>query len=154
MTTIAWDGYDLAADTQMSSGDRKLYGACKIFSIKGCEQFPENSHAAFAGDVNKIKKIVSWLKGETEKPEGNLNDDVEGLLIYDSGRVMMLGGDDNGILWYDWPAMVGIGSGGDIALGAMLHGATAKEAVMHAMKVDVATGGKVEVVKIKERKGK
>lgn len=42
-----------------------------------------------------------------------------------------------------------LGSGGNFALGAVLAGKTAKEAVEIAKKLDINSGGKIKTVKIK-----
>lgn len=152
MTTIAYDGYDLAADSQITSGTEKVTGVQKIFEIN---YEGKKCWVAFSGTTKLFKDVMLWTKRGCPKPEPKLNGEVDGILIDCENRVMILVDDGEGnVSWDEWSYPVAIGSGGQIALGAMLAGKSAKQAVIIASKVDTLTGGPVSVVNINKRKSR
>lgn len=136
MTTIAWDGTTLAADRQTTWGGtptrtRKLFRAKasdgRVF-IGGC-----------SGLHHECEAVRRWLQGGHEP--GRL-DEVCTMLIDRHRRVWIM---NERKLWapvgrHPWA----IGSGSDYALGALEHGATAREAVLIATRLDVNTGKGVD----------
>lgn len=72
--------------------------------------------------------------------------------VVDSGKLMMVGHDDDTGIWkqdLDPSNPDAIGSGAPYALAAMDMGASAAEAVRAAMKRDIYSGGKVTKITIK-----
>lgn len=138
MTTIAWDGKTLAADTLSTcSGIRSAYHA-KIWRegrllIGG------------AGSRTVTLQFRDWvrtgMKGACP-------------LTKDIGNVFVVTPDGTGVMWCDdgpfhmdnepWA----LGSGEQFALGAMAAGKTAEEAVAIAALYDTCTGGDVTALKI------
>lgn len=144
MTTIAFDGETLAADRKM--GDR--YNVQKIFKVPG-------GYAAGCGDYDFIIEIVNWLAEGSDRdnipalPEKDNDGDAkaEVIVISNLGKVT----------WLTWPFLrpvpisekkVAYGSGGDIALGAMAAGATARQAVAIACRFDPNTGQGIDAVQV------
>lgn len=144
MTTIAFDGETLAADRKMA--DR--YNVQKIFKVP-------QGYAAGCGDYDYVVEIVEWLANGADR--NNLptlkdkNDDDEAaaevIIVTPKGKV----------IWLSWPFLrmvrlsekkVAYGSGGDIALGAMAAGASAKQAVAIACRFDPDTGQGIDAVQV------
>lgn len=149
MTTIAYDGYDLAADSQITSGNEKVCGVQKIHEI----QIKGKAHwIGLSGTTKYFKDVITWTKNPERKSEPKVNGEVDGILISCEGCVMILVDDGENISWDEWHTPVAIGSGGQFAIGAMLAGKNAKQAVNIAAKVDTLTGGPINVININPRK--
>ena len=134
MTTIAWDGKTLAADTRSTWGGTPVDGSCrKIFKavhpqgrlLVGC-----------AGIGQECRAVWLWLTGQqSEVPQTT---DIRIMAVDQTGFVFV------GSVPGQW-AEVGrrpwaIGSGCDYALGAMQAGANAVKAVQIASALDTNTG--------------
>lgn len=142
MTTVAWDGETLACDTRMVGSYIHQYEARKVFRANG-------ALIAGAGTYEDVLTFVDWYKrGADVESKPSLTDDSTYLVIRD------------GEAWKCGPAcrlhQVGaphaIGSGCCEAMGAMLAGASAKQAVLIAMKLDQHTGGKVRTYRSPKEK--
>lgn len=148
MTTIAFDGETLASDRKM--GDR--YNVQKIFKVP-------QGYAAGCGDYDYIVEIVEWLANGSDRenlpdlPDKNDDGDAmaEVIVVTPQGKVS----------WLSWPFLrsvqlserkVAYGSGGDIALGAMAAGATAKQAVAIACRYDPNTGQGIDAIQVVNKK--
>lgn len=128
MTTIAWDGKMLAADSQMTGS----------YIDRGAVKKIHKKNGALIAGAGAYAEILLFVNAWPDKPEG-LSDQFEALVIQ-----------DNTAAWWDnkhQPVPQGtpaaIGSGNQFAMGAMLNGATAKQAVQIAIELDPDTGGKV-----------
>lgn len=140
MTTIAWDGRYLAADTRHCSGGAYHYDAPKI--VKAGDVF-----YASTGPSAWFNAWVEWAGAGS-----NVNDlPVTGLEGHQGGFIRL---DAEGCEMLDFrlpyfsPAHAAWawGSGADFALGAIDAGATAMEAVRAAMSRDMNSGGAVDFV--------
>ena len=144
MTTIAWDGETLAADRKM--GGR--YNVQKIFKVP-------QGYAAGCGDYDYVVEVVEWLANGADRDKihhlPDKNEDMEPaaeiILVSPKGKVS----------WLSWPYLrfvqlsekkVAYGSGGDIALGAMAAGASARQAVAIACRFDSDTGQGIDAVQV------
>lgn len=152
MTTIAFKRGILAGDTK----------------ITGCG----NSHW---GNIAKIKRVDNWLIGacgavdamhwflkmfdpkyieQRNTVMGNphsgvlKDDDLEALIISPNGKVFHV---EEKLLFTPLKKQeyFAIGSGEQVALGAMCAGATAIEAVKAALRHDGSTGGRVQFLKLR-----
>lgn len=145
MTTIAFrDGY-FASDSQYthSSEDDKSGGSArKHVTMKLFRKRIRNRDVilATAGDGSPGMLFVDWY-GKRSKPPAELRDaDIE-VLVWDGKKLLSFDG---------WcrseeitEAFYAIGSGAKAALGAMHMGATSREAVEIAAKIDPYTGGDI-----------
>lgn len=141
MTTIAYRDGVLAADTLHTwNGTRDLIEA-KAWRIG-------RVLAAASGPTSLIVKFRDWVKagmsGDSpfHGPEGNGN----GLVVSSAGVVCF---DRHGA----WPVRKDyytLGSGSDLATGALAMGADAEKAVRVAIEFDTATGGDVTVLRLGE----
>ena len=94
-----------------------------------------DAYVGLAGDVVNFQPFLDFIKAEGEGKDVDypkLTDDFTALLIED-GQAMIYQS-EGGPIHVDCPAA--IGSGSPYALGAMAHGATAKEAVEIACMYD------------------
>lgn len=130
MTTIATDGKTMAADSLMT-GNGEILGTfrkihrCKNGSIAGSAGTPFNSVL-----------FNEWLDNqEGEKPK--LTDNFSGLVLTSEGKVFYY---NEHLIPVEYIAPMTVGSGGDLALGAI-----PAQAVGIAMQRDTRTGGDIQV---------
>jgi hypothetical protein len=81
--------------------------------------------------------VVNGMKGKC--PVEGFNS-ANGFIVAPDGKVVVWGSSGP---WVNETGMISFGSGGDVAMGAMLAGASAIEAVEAAIKIDVHSGGPV-----------
>lgn len=143
MTTIAYRDGVLAADTQITCGStidgwtQKAFRKGQLlFATTGCSG---------RGDAF-LAWVRSGMKGDAPEMKGEKEDDEEanGFLFPGGDRVVWRYRN----VWASHRApFFAYGSGADIAIGAMLAGATAEEAVRCAAERDTATGGEITVLR-------
>lgn len=138
MTTIAWDGKTLAADSLISAGTTAFGTAIKVHKLK------DGSYAAFAGRASIWPSLIEWLNGG-EKPVVGEEDSVSVLVVDKKGKAYELEDDLRPA-----PACVpwAGGSGQSFALAAMKMGHSAVEAVEVACQLDLASRGPIQEVRI------
>lgn len=140
MTTIVYAHGVLAADRRVTEGSSIVGDAYRKVSCT-----PDGWLCAWAGAVADAHQFVEWAhKGRRlSPPKGDYNS----VLITPKGEVMEF---ENGkrlpnsrrSKFRTW------GSGGDAALGALMAGATAKQAVLIAQKIDSCSGGGCDQLKL------
>lgn len=140
MTTIAYDGKSLAADSQCTTGGLK----CRAVKIV---KSPSGFLAAGTGDLNSILPWLRWVRRglrPEEQPE-SLNSKSTIVIVDPRGRAHTFEGAAvrTPLLEKFWA----FGSGAELALGAMAMGADARTAVKVACKFDVYTSGRVVVLR-------
>jgi len=133
VTTVAYRDGVIACDTQVSRNDCLVGYAPKAGRIGRLLY-------GFSGELHTGQAFYSWLKegasGTFAVPES-----VNATCIcVVEGRIVEFGKID---IDYMRAPFVAIGSGWEVATGAMLAGATATEAVRAAAKVDLYTGGDI-----------
>jgi len=147
MTTVAFDGEFMSCDTMMTDGGIKLYIETKM--IKNSEFV-----LGWAGSVGVARRVLagvaaldlSELLVSGVKGQEDLESRLDILLVCrETKQIFVLVGNNFISIRADRHA---IGSGADVAIGAMLHGATAKQAVKSASKVDLNTGGRILTYKL------
>ena len=143
MTVICTDGRVMAADSQSSRDDiivcsrgEKLWHA------------PDGSICGFAGDGAAIRLARDWMeKGECPDSIPSLRgQDFKGLVLRPDGRLEFL---DGLFVFYPAEAPAAIGSGDLAALGAMLAGASPKQAAEIAARLVNTVGGPIRTGKPK-----
>lgn len=138
MTTIAYDGNILAADS-LVIGDYSSDDHNKI------QRVGNNHYCACAGDYMAGVAFCIWLKDGGEKPSFG-KDDFEAIEIHpDKGLIYW----DSYLVRAEAKYPIAIGSGSAHAITAMDIGKTAIEAVEYAILRDSSTGGKVNHVRVK-----
>ena len=137
MTTVAYDGKTLAADTQRNGS----------FTLKAHKLYRLADGALFAaaGSVQEILAVLGWLNGG-EKP-ADLQD-FEGLIITKHGAEII---GDRLMRTPSLEPFYAIGTGSHFALAAMACGKSAVEAVRIAMRFDPFSGGRVESITLRKK---
>lgn len=138
MTTIITDGKTVASDSLQVGQFIDQISAIKIYRIG-------QRIVACAGQQVAAAKFVSWKQGDGEKPTFDDEEDFEAIEI-SGGRVWHY---DKGLVPIEVGFPTAIGSGADYAMGAVLSGASPKQAVEVAKKLDPRTGGRIRLVVIK-----
>lgn len=150
MTTLAWDGREMAADSQSTLNGSIPNGVIKIFK-------EEDYILAFCGSIDEGYMFKAVMADELKAKDCRFTKDFSAMVWTSDGEMTE---------WYDsiipvpvCDKYVAMGSGAGAALAAMYAGKTAREAVEIAKKVDVFTGGKVisyswDVIKKKGKKKK
>jgi len=139
MTTVAYKDGILAADTRQIGDYIDQHHATKIYEIGSAK-------IGFCGSVSQALIFIKWFKDQTrDKPHYEQLKNFEALVIR-GGRAYAYDGNCEAVATGHPCA---IGSGCHFAMGAMLAGASAVEAVKIAMKLDENTGGKVKSIIIK-----
>lgn len=138
MTTIAWDGKVIVTDMQTCIDDTKVV-VQKLYAL------PQGGLAALLGIIEHSLAILEWVKNPKSTPADypieHCDDDAGSLVVITP---------EKHIVYYQnkspWPmklttsTVLGFGTGGGIAMGAMLAGKTAEEAVRIAMQADANSG--------------
>lgn len=139
----------MACDRQLSiNGQLKFKGMTKIYKINAHElHCPEAFIIGFAGSASEIIDVVDYY----ERPEIYKNfprtRNLSGLILTQSGKIFNF---DTPSKWLEIPdKFAAVGSGSPAAYGALHMGASPREAVIAASKVDPLTGMGVKVLRIK-----
>lgn len=135
MTTIATDGRTMAGDDQVTGGGQVLASRTKIIGL------PDGRVFGCTGYSDECSLFAKWMQGGIEKP--TLGDDFAALVLTPDNKAFWIG---QRLEPVEWSVPATIGSGGDIALGAMLAGKSPAEAVQIAASRDVGTGSVVTVM--------
>jgi ATP-dependent protease HslVU (ClpYQ) peptidase subunit len=139
VTTIATDGRSMAADGQSSLDGGQIICTTK----KKIYRLSDGSLLGGAGTTWELDKAVEWLNGDQQAPAPKLKD-FAGLKLTPDGRAFYCT-EPLQFSQIDVPAAVG--SGQELAVGAMLAGASPKQAIEVAIKRDPHSGGRILVVR-------
>lgn len=138
MTTIAVSKTEIAYDSQVTWGNTKHRCAFDKVQVKHGRIY------AFAGDYQFFKPAMKWHnKGARpgKAPEGMW----DLLVIRKKGMTLFSGMEKYGV---DMEAPLCLGSGGDVALGVLESGGSARKALKAAARRDCFTGYKIKVINI------
>jgi ATP-dependent protease HslVU (ClpYQ) peptidase subunit len=128
VTTIAWDGSELCADSRASSGSRSV-SVTKIARLK------DGSLFGFAGTAAAMLKVRRWFDaGADPDAKPKFRGDIDVLVIRPDGVAVEYERTLDPLVLKD--RVAAIGSGGEYAIGAMEWGATAYQAVEAACRRD------------------
>lgn len=141
MTTVAWDGKMLAADRRVSYGTMSDANTTKIVKSK-------KGLCGAAGNTAMCAAFKRWFlageKGESPALARDGESATACIVRPDGVRIMY---DSYG--WYEVdPGPFALGSGWEIAMGALRKGASAQEAVAIAASIDGATGNEIDVLEM------
>lgn len=142
MTTICYKDGMLAADRLVTMNGIVCGTSDKIM------RSPFGHLFGAAGDVDSVETFKAWVNGGCvdDPPSIDKADSVAAILIFPDGRVRT---------WYGSPVLVNIdakfhalGSGCEIAIGAMAMGADARQALEIASQYDTRSGGGIDVLRL------
>ena len=141
MTTIAYNH----KDKQIACDSRTTNNGVITSDKTNKMQIINGVRFWFTGVVADQRKFTAMYFGEKcgdYTPECNA-------YAYD-GELLYCGVTNEGELWKE-PVLCdhSSGSGGNFALSGLLMGMTAKQAVAHAMQLDIYSGGKIRVFDVK-----
>ncbi|GAC1333102.1 MAG: hypothetical protein NVSMB20_05320 [Bradyrhizobium sp.] len=138
MTTIAYRDRTLASDSIST------LGAIATCHFRKIARAPDGTLVAAAGGTLACGALLRWVDGGMAGPLGLSNDDFTALAVNQDGELHFLSGD--GSLTRIEADFFAIGSGSELALGAMAAGVSARRAVEIACQFDGHSGGEIRVV--------
>lgn len=154
MTTIAWDGKTLAADSQIGFRGTKFAESNKLY-VWNEPELKCDFYFAATGDIVNCHKLMEYHRFGKEPHFGNFDPDetkAQGLLIkkYHSKHFVEIFYVDDSCTSIPIPAdqLIALGSGKDLALGAMAAGVNSARAVEIASIYDYYTGAPVRSLNI------
>lgn len=154
MTTIAYIGNVLAADSRASEEDTHVTDCQKIFKLEN------GAYLGSAGDdddreLQEILGASSPSKMPSRKKLAACEMQFSGILVFPNGRVFKIEIEHNeerqaftGSVFEIKDKMCAVGSGASFAYGAMEAGATAQQAVEIACRRDINSALPVQSVSI------
>lgn len=140
MTTIAVSKTSIACDRQMTFGTQKFQTTTKVLALTGSVPLElygvDKCYIGYAGQAEQWGITLEWFR-DTSEPLPRVKK-IEYVMLTNKKQIFH---STNLKHWLEIPDKAfAIGSGGQIALGAMLGGKTPKEAVALSAKHDVGTG--------------
>jgi ATP-dependent protease HslVU (ClpYQ) peptidase subunit len=158
MTTVVFLPHEVAADGLMTMGSHVINNTY--------HKIHETDHVVVggAGHVGQLQKIIEWvLDGlpDTDCPRIPEDDHPSyevAFIVKETGKIYIVEGRYLDVIEVHYP--VCLGSGGLLAQGSILQqmkdrpidNVSAREAILIAKAVDTATGGRIKVIKVKNKK--
>lgn len=143
MTTIAYRDGMLAADSLATSNGLRDDYCAKVWRVGPLM-------GAACGSRALCLKFQDWVRaGMVGSSPFEGKDDGNGLLVTPDHVICFA----NSGAWPVYADFYALGSGYQLAMGAMEVGASAEEAVLAAIKWDVSSGGDVTVLRLKTESG-
>lgn len=146
MTTIAIEGNFIVTDSKIVGNFVRQQGEQKIFVRK-------EYIISISGRIDIINyalKPVYSLKHMLEKLQKIDEEEAFGILVYYIKSKKFQIYNHLGLSFYDIKPPYATGSGADFAMGAMLFGASATQAVMVASKLDIYTDSRLQIYDIEK----
>jgi ATP-dependent protease HslVU (ClpYQ) peptidase subunit len=140
MTTIAWDGEILAADSLTSADTSVVRYHNKIQRLK------DGNYLACVGYIDDALAFRKWWNSGCKEDKPTLDETFTCYMVYPDGECVQFW---NSCLDCRITGKEAIGSGDKWALAAMDFGKNAREAIKYAKTRDTVTGGRVNWVRIK-----
>lgn len=148
MTTVAFKDGILAADRQVSQGNRVFAEIDKVFQVS------DTLFVGVCGTVSSIHQFLRWMEKHEnfkqhmlDKPDTASDANFDALIV-DSSDKSIWCIDQTYEPYPIYGDIFAIGSGADIAIGAMAAGASAKKAIQIASKYDITTGIAIQMHKV------
>lgn len=142
MTTIATDGITMAGDGKAVNDHITM-----SLEIRKVFRLPDGKVIGIAGSAAKAHYLVANYGSGVDIPE-SMFEDVEMLVIDGTDRVLIYEGSPVALTL---KAPVAIGSGRQIALGALLSGQSPRASVAIAAERDIFTGGTIRTLKVRTK---
>lgn len=141
MTTFAWDGISIAADTQVTSDEAIDGYAKKLWHIS---DHKGGGAITGAGKLSELEAFKNWyLDNKPDSFESlRLGDHFEAV-VFSKGNLVSY---DHRMNTRTLPGRYAGGSGWKWAQAALDHGKSAKEAVEYAATKCLYTGGEIDVI--------
>ncbi|MCR2797936.1 hypothetical protein [Enterobacter kobei] len=140
MTTIAFDGTHIAADTLISDNGCVYGYTSKIHQVKG-------GVLATSGGLVDITLAIDWFNAGRPAEAKPTLESFYAIFIPDVGQPQEYG--ERLVPLFVVIPWAG-GSGRDFALSAMKLGKNCREAVEFAASIDLCTGGDIESIRVRD----
>ena len=138
MTTIAANLKEMAADTRLTWDDESTSPGIKIERV-------HSEIIGIAGDVAAGNRYLDWYRAGSKGRKPKVTKDFKALRLNKEGLYLV----DHDLVWVKVDApFYAIGSGAQLAIGALEMGATPKQAVEIAAKHDNYTGGQITTLEL------
>lgn len=153
MTTIAYRDGTMASDSCWADEGLQTTSLSKIDRLSSGALFG----AAGDGDIRALLALIDKVKSPDKLPTkaelAATRCEVKGILVFKAGQVWMIGIEKSGehfdaMVWPANRSIAGVGSGGELAVGAMAAGKSAAEAVRIACRFDINSRPPVHSVKL------
>ncbi len=151
MTTIAWDGKTLAADSQATAGNIVTSTTTlkiltpdvdEIWRVRGKKILAFSACGDACANDEFTEALQKGIFTDTKMRSG-LAFSVIAITGLNSGFEIFKKEGEEDIAIYRLDSPRAFGSGSEYALSAMLLGMPAKDAVKHAIEIDLYSGGEV-----------
>lgn len=142
MTTIVYRDGIMAADSCVSYNDAKTAAVTKIWEVEGTLIGVSGSLSALA----MVRSVVT--DAGSIWPAMARDEHCSGIMVAPSGVIHFVG--SNGIPIEVDAEFHAIGSGAELAIGAMAAGASAAEAVKIAIQYDCFSAGPIDILSLQE----
>ena len=140
MTTVVWDGESIASDSRATAGGTVLAGKCqKIFRNKGAVY-------AVCGEVATAIAMKDWLIAGADPDDYPMFNADEYTVLMIKDRVGYVYAGER--FPFEVSPPFAMGTGKEIALGALLAGADIQQAVEIACQLDPESAAPVKVLKV------
>lgn len=155
MTTIAYKSGVMACDSCWAANDVQTTSLTKIVRLPSGALWGSAGEADDRAVVDLFKNVRSPEKFPSADQLAATKCDMDAILVLKNGQAFKVSVDHAEAGRYEagiWPCnrgLISAGSGGELALGAMAAGATAREAVAVACNWDVNSRAPVHVMRLK-----
>jgi len=139
MTIITVKEGVMAADSLVLDGTAVVGGVMKVAVVPG------DLGGGFVGFSGNLAESATAIKQVTTTGKCERSERVSSIWLKPNGDVFI---NEGGGFYFTYAPFHAIGSGFEVALGAMCFGASAREAVEVACKLDVRCGGDVRTFSI------
>lgn len=141
MTTVAWDGKMMAADSATVAGTVKFSTATKLYEVDGFL-------LGLAGPRDSAQAFLAWFtcgRREADFPVSQRGDNwADNIIITPTGQLIRY---EQTPFCMEYPNQImAVGSGAQLALGAMAAGKNAEQAVFIACQYDIYSDGPVHLI--------
>ena len=149
MTTVVWDGTTLAADGRSTAGASIISDkTIKIHKLNGTMRGEKLLAFGYAGDAYELDLFKAWIEEGGDYPE---HVGVDLLVVTDKHVYQNFPSGEDGpmVLLAQNSDVSTLGSGSSFAESALLLGMNAVDAVKHACKLDIYSGGKITKMRLR-----
>lgn len=159
MTTVAYRSGIMAADSRCTAHKTVVGRIRKIYRLSNGGLYGHSGSADFRSILELVDKIKSPKFLPSVKEIAATQCEARGILVFPRGQAFYLDVDQESKSGADrWTGSIveisedfaAVGSGSDIALGALAHGASAERAVGIACRFDVDSGTPVMTMMLKQ----
>ena len=144
MTTIAYKDGILAANSMIMAGSRIATSMSAVKIVR----LADGRLVGLCGQMRHMKPLVAFLEGRSDRYP-DMERDATAIVVAPDGRVELHFGRHADEAFEEEAEFYAIGSGAELALGAMAFGAGAAEAVAAAIRFDTGSGGEIRSLELK-----